>query len=225
MHALHASAHSRRNAMIYRVLVVEDDLDWQTYFQDILALAPNFEATALVASVRDAESALRRYRFDAALIDVGLPDGSGLEVLSQLSKLQPAVEGAICTIFEDEKTVLEAIRQGASGYILKENAGSSLIEMLSQMMAGGAPISPKVARYILNSLAAPSDEQMAPVELTQREEDVLNSISTGHTLKQAARSLGIAESTVRTHVKRIYSKLDVNSRGAALLEASRRRLL
>ena len=211
--------------MSYRVLVVEDDLDWQLYFQDILSQAADFEATALAGSVRDAKVAMRRYRFDAALIDVGLPDGSGLDVLAQLSKSQPDVEVAICTIFEDERTVLEAIRRGASGYILKENTGSSLVEMLSQMMASGAPISPKVARYILNSLAAPSDEQTEPVELTQRESDVLNSISTGRTLKQAARSLGIAESTVRTHVKRIYSKLDVNSRGAALLEASRRRIL
>ncbi|PZX37978.1 DNA-binding NarL/FixJ family response regulator [Roseinatronobacter thiooxidans] len=211
--------------MSYRVLVVEDDLDWQLYFQDILSQAADFEATALAGSVRDAKLVMRRYRFDAALIDVGLPDGSGLDVLTQLSKSQPDAEVAICTIFEDERTVLEAIRRGASGYILKVNAGSSLVEMLSQMMAGGAPISPKVARYILNSLAAPSDEQTEPVELTKRESDVLNSISTGQTLKQAARSLGIAESTVRTHVKRIYSKLDVNSRGAALLEASRRRIL
>lgn len=211
--------------MSYRVLVVEDDLDWQLYFQDILSQAADFEATALAGSVRDAKRVMRLYRFDAALIDVGLPDGSGLDVLTQLSKSQPDVEVAICTIFEDERTVLEAIRRGASGYILKVNAGSSLVEMLSQMMAGGAPISPKVARYILNSLAAPSDEQTEPVELTKRESDVLNSISTGQTLKQAARSLGIAESTVRTHVKRIYSKLDVNSRGAALLEASRRRIL
>lgn len=211
--------------MICRVLIVEDDHEWQTYFHDILAKAPDFEATAVTGSLREAEAAMRRYRFDAALVDLGLPDGSGIEVLTQLARLQPDVEAAICTIFEDEVRVLEAIRHGAAGYILKENAATSLISLLRQMIAGGSPISPKVARHILNSVAAPVTEVTTAVALTQRERDVLNSIATGHTLRQAGQSLGIAESTVRTHVKRIYSKLDVNSRGAALLEAARLRIL
>lgn len=211
--------------MKHRVLIVEDDPDWSIFFQTIFSQSMNFEATAAASNLREAQLALRRYRFDAALIDIGLPDGTGLDVLVNLARSQPDVEAAICTIFEDEETVVAAIRQGASGYILKESAADSLIEMMSQMMAGGAPISPKIARYILKFVAPAPDAPPEPVILTEREMDVLVSIAEGNTLRQAGQSLGIAESTIKTHVKRIYSKLDVNSRGAALLEATRRRIL
>lgn len=211
--------------MVCRVLVVEDDQDWQAYFLDILTKAPGFEATAIAGTLREAETALRRYRFDAALVDMGLPDGTGIDVLMQLARIQPQVEAAICTIFDDPAQVMAAIHHGAAGYILKESAATGLISMLTQMMAGGSPISPKVARHILNAVAAPLAGATPTVALTPRETEVLAKIATGQTLRQVGESLGIAESTVRTHVKRIYSKLDVTSRGAALLEASRRRIL
>ncbi|WP_071796236.1 response regulator [Natronohydrobacter thiooxidans] len=211
--------------MKHRVLIVEDDPDWSIFFQTIFSQSVNFEATAVACNLRAAQLALRRYRFDAALIDIGLPDGTGLDVLANLARSQPDVEAAICTIFEDEETVVAAVRQGASGYILKESAADSLIEMMSQMMAGGAPLSPKIARYILKFVMPAPEAPSEPVTLTEREMDVLVSIAEGNTLRQAGRSLGVAESTIRTHVKRIYSKLNVNSRGAALLEATRRQIL
>lgn len=210
-----------------RVLLVEDDPKWLAIFTNLIDGSEDFELTFAASTVAEAVQAVKKHPFDAALVDIGLPDGSGHDILPLIAQRQPEMKAAVCTVFEDAENVLRAIRSGASGYILKEHLHTGLIDLLRQMQAGGAPLSPRVARHILLVL----QEDDSPADLTEaiaftfREQEVLRSISAGMTLKQVGQTLGIAESTVRTHVKSIYSKLGVNSRVSAVMEASRRRLV
>lgn len=212
-----------------RLLIVEDEPDWSAIYAHLVSASDRFEVACIAGSAAQARAAIDTMQFDLALLDLGLGDGSGIEVLEALSMRQPGVLSAICTVFEDEENVLRAIRSGASGYLLKHEAVGGLIDLLETMVAGGAPLSPRIARHLLREISGPTAGQRpGPVpqeEFTPRERDVLRSVAEGRSLKQVGRELGIAESTVRTHVKNLYSKLGVNRRSAAVLEASRRNLL
>ncbi|MFN4100002.1 MAG: response regulator [Pararhodobacter sp.] len=209
--------------MRYRVLIVEDDPHWQSVFANLIAASETFDLACTAGSLAEARKAVRYQRFDAALVDLGLPDGTGHEVLQAIARHQPEVKAAVCTIFEDPENVMQAIRAGASGYIIKAHLHMGLLDLLQQMLDGGAPLSPRVAHHILNRMRQSEDisENPETALLTRREIEVLGSISNGLTLKQSAAALGIAESTVRTHVKSIYSKLGVTNRAAAVLKAWR----
>lgn len=213
----------------FRLLVVEDEPEWSRIYSQLVSSSERFEVACVAGSVAAARAAIETMQFDLALLDLGLGDGSGIEVLESLSVQQPGVLSAVCTVFEDEENVLRAIRAGASGYLLKHEAVGSLVDLLESMLAGGAPLSPRIARHLLREILGPASAQTNHLRqvdaFTPREFDVLRSVAEGRTLKQVGRDLRIAESTVRTHVKSLYSKLGVNRRSAAVLEASRRGLL
>lgn len=210
-----------------RMLIVEDEPEWRDIFVKLIEQAKGLQVSAIARTLQEARNEARRQTFDCALIDLGLPDGSGLDFVAEFAQAQPAADIAVCTVFEDERSVFRAIKAGASGYILKQDVATDLIGLLAHMRAGGASISPKVARHILRHMveidAGPAD---APaVHLTPRELEVLNLVAGGITLRKAAEQMGVAESTVRSHVKNLYGKLGVNRRGAAIREAARLRLL
>lgn len=208
--------------------MVEDEPEWRQIFSGLIEGSSDFNLTFMAENVAEATRAIETQSFDGALIDIGLSDGSGIALVALLARRQPRATAAICTVFEDEASVLGAIRAGAAGYILKQNATEELLVLLRHMKAGGAPLSPRVARHILNQFgeaACTGAESERGGDFTPREIEVLRSVAGGMTLRQAGTALGIAESTVRTHVKNLYSKLGVNNRGMAVLEASRRRLV
>lgn len=210
-----------------RILVVEDDAEWRDLFVSLIATADDLSLAGAAGNCSEAMALAAQTAFDAALVDVGLPDGSGIDLVAALHKENPEADVVICTVFEDEGSVMAAVQQGAIGYILKENAGADLVQAIRSLKAGGAPLSPRIARYILRQMSgngvAPPPEAGLP--LSARELEVLQRIAEGMTLKQAGAALGIAESTVRTHAKSIYYKLDVGNRSAAVFEAARRGLI
>lgn len=209
--------------MRYRILIVEDDPHWQGLFTRLIAQSERFALACAVSSLTEAKKAIRHQRFDVALVDLGLPDGTGHDVLRAITRHQPEMKTAVCTVFEDPENVTQAIRAGASGYILKAHLHMGLLDLLQQMIDGGAPLSPRVARHILDVMRQSVAPQAPPetAQLTPREHEVLSRISDGLTLKQTAAALAVAESTVRSHVKNIYSKLGVNNRTSAVRKAWR----
>lgn len=200
--------------------VVEDDPWVQSSVLGALRADDRITAIAC-ATVAEANRALDEGQpCDVALVDLGLPDGSGLEVLRRLAVERPAAACVAFTVFDDEETVLAALRAGARGYLLKSTPMSELPALLREAQGGGAPMTPVVARLVLDALVpAPQPSDDGP--LSPREREVLRLLARGHTYAAAGQALGIGLGTVQGHVKSIYHKLQVASKAEAALAAVR----
>jgi DNA-binding NarL/FixJ family response regulator len=206
-----------------RILIVEDDEACRAHCAGAIARDPSLTVAAICGSVREACAAIRREPIDVALVDLGLPDGSGLDVVKTMRRNQPACDIMIMSIFDDEEVFLEAISLGATGYLLKHDGPTDIATAIRALRAGGAPISPMLARLLLERArptaphaAALSAEALA---LSEREIEILRIIARGLSLGEIAGLLSISVNTVKTHVKRIYQKLAVSSRTEAIFEA------
>lgn len=207
------------------VMVVEDDPAFLTRFSGIVACDPDFELFAAVGDLASARQALSKVAPDVLLVDLGLPDGSGVGLIREMASRYPATDIMVITVFNDEDHVLASIEAGATGYILKDSMPEEFVELIRQLRAGGSPISPVIARQLLKrfkpKLPVPPAGQSAEAALSARESEVLSYIAKGFSFAEIACLLGISPHTVTTHVKNIYQKLAVHSRGEAVYEASR----
>ncbi len=159
------------------------------------------------------------------LIDIGLPDGSGLDLLEQTAKAAPAALRIVATIFDDDDHLLQAFASGAQGYLLKEEPRERLVERLRNVGGGEPAISPSLATKILRRFTQHAQSAALRSEgeaLTPRESEILQLIGKGLRVGEAASVLGVSQHTVSTHVKSIYAKLGISTRAEAALEASRR---
>lgn len=164
---------------------------------------------------------------DLALIDLGLPDGSGLRIIEALQRSPGQTLCVVSTVFDDDAHVFPALRAGAQGYVLKDLPGSVLAQMLRGILDGQPPLSPSIARRLLRQFQQPAAALAATTSesLTTRETEVLQLIAKGYTVQQTATALGISPHTASGYVKDIYRKLSVNTRAEATLEATRRGLV
>ncbi|MEI2771487.1 MAG: response regulator transcription factor [Candidatus Competibacter sp.] len=224
---------------IIRVGLVEDQAE--TLSRMIAAVRSSADMRVLfhAASVAEAAKALARYSPDVLLVDLGLPDGSGLDVIGLASRKHPACETMVFSMFGDEALILASIEAGASGYLLKDTPGVTLEDSIRQVRSGGSPMSPIIARRILQRLRKnppTADPAMAEVSgrpvlevgkpaLTERETETLVLISRGYTYSEVANLLSVSVHTIQTHIKHLYDKLGVHSRSEAVFEASRIGLL
>lgn len=211
-----------------RILVVEDQASSRDWL--IAAAARAFPDASIDAAVTAAEAHQQfTTPLDLVLLDLGLPDAPGLTVLQALRQHQPQAACVITTIFDDDEHLFAALQLGARGYVIKDQSRDQLSEMLLAMQAGQPPLSPGVARRLLShfSLAAPpaqpAPKPVAAVDdgLTGREREVLQLVSKGYSVPQAARALEISPHTAHTHIKGVYRKLAVASRAEAVLAANR----
>jgi DNA-binding NarL/FixJ family response regulator len=211
------------------VMVVEDDPASLTRFCGIVASDPEFELFAAVADLASARQAMSKAAPDLLLADLGLPDGSGIDLIRETAGRYPATEIMVITVFNDEDHVLASIEAGATGYVLKDSMPEEFMGLIRQLRAGGSPISPMIARQLLKRFkpAAPIAEAKHTEEagLSARESEVLSFIAKGFSTCEIARLLGISAHTVTTHVKKIYQKLAVHSRGEAIYEAGKMGLI
>ena len=202
------------------VLVVEDDASTREYFADALRGDSGGYLVRTASTLQEGADALDEAAPDVLLVDLGLPDGSGLDLIRSARKKAPELLALVITVFGDERSVVSAIEAGARGYLLKSEAPADLRESVQQVLAGGAPISPGIASHLLRhfqELRADAPDQ-GP-QLTARERDVLELMVRGLPYQEAADSLGVTRNTVAGHVKSIYRKLEVSSRGEAVYEA------
>ena len=210
--------------MAKNVLIVEDDPGTARSFAHGIGLVSSLALLATVHTVAAAKQFLGAHSVDVCLVDLGLPDGSGLDVIRFASKLPSPVHCLVVTVFGDETSVLSAIEAGASGYILKDALTTSVAVDIETLLAGGSPLSPVVAKMLLGRFRAnqlpqsPIDEQ---VKLGAREIEVLNLIARGCTYLEVSSALGISSLTVATHLSNVYQKLSVHSRTEAVYEANR----
>ena len=217
-----------------RVAVVEDDAACRASVVQAVQTAPDMHLAWQAAARTPALALLPGAPLDVLLVDLGLPDGSGREVNAAARQHWPDCAVMVSTMFGDEAHVLRSIEAGAMGYLLKDLAAPALLDELRSLHAGGSPINPMVARKLLlrtTGAAAPApapapapdaaEAQGAWGPLSEREAEVLRRVARGHTLDEVAQALGLTRHTVRSYVRRIYSKLQVKSRAQAVHAAAR----
>jgi len=208
-------------------LVVEDLPEARAWLVDALAHAfPGIEI-AEAWDLASGREACGQQVPEIALIDLGLPDGSGTDLIAELRAAEQDVLTVVTTIFDDDRHLFGALRAGAEGYVLKDQSRDDLVEMLAGIHAGRPPLSPSIARKLLSVFQdeVAEDETAAETVLTQREREVLTLIAKGYTVARVAEMLGITRNTAAGYVKVIYRKLNISSRAEATLEATRQGLI
>ncbi|MES2880356.1 MAG: response regulator transcription factor [Pseudomonadota bacterium] len=219
---------------LIRVALVEDDVNFQQALRDAIENAPDM-ALLFVASTRaQGLQALDGEPLDVLLVDLGLPDGSGIDVIRVAHARWPNCGIMVSTAFGDELHVMQSLEAGAAGYLLKDSATQSMLAEIRSLHAGGSPISPLIARQILmrfrhQDKPATVTAQPAPdkprAALSAREQQVLELITKGFTSEEIANLMSVTRHTVQTFVRRIYSKLEVSSKAEAIYEARHQGLL
>lgn len=205
-----------------RILFVDDDEG----FLDDVRLVLSKEPFTIVTETTFAGALAHRQVPDAAFVDLGLPDGDGVELVAALSSRWPDVPVVVLTVQHDDARVLAAFRAGARGYIFKDDIPTRLRLALDDALAGGAPMSAAVAKRVLGLVAAlPSTPTAEHEPLTAQELRVLGKLATGGTYEESADALGVSVNTLRTHVRNIYRKLSVGTRTEAVMSALRLGLL
>ena len=203
-------------------LIVEDREDARVWLQAVLIAAFPGIRVELAEGVKDALTRLRGGSPSIALVDLGLLDGSGLEVLHALRERHPATLRIVTTIFDGDQHLFPALRAGAQGYVLKEQSRPHLVQMLQAIADGIPPLSPSIARRLLGFFSPPAAAEPVHEALTPREVEVLTLLAKGLSIAAAADVLKLSRHTVGGYVKEIYRKLGVGSRAEAALEAARR---
>ncbi|GAB2460804.1 response regulator transcription factor [Comamonas humi] len=212
-----------------RLAMVEDDAACRLAVVRAVAAAEGLAMVWAAASRAEALAQLRSQSpgavLDVLLVDLGLPDGSGLDVIAAARAAQPACAVMVSTIFGDEENVLRSIEAGAMGYLLKDLSAQALVDEIRSLHAGGSPINPMVARKLLLRGAVGAAPPPAPAAdgplLSAREAEVLRLVARGYTVDEVAGALGVSRHTVRTFVRRIYAKLQVGNRAEAVREGAR----
>lgn len=220
------------------ILIVEDLPQTRQWLENVVQQTFAGVQLTLAARRDEALALLKTQSFDLALIDLGLPDGSGLDVVSALQQQQPQALSVVVTIYDDDAHVFPALQAGAFGYLLKDQPDEDFVQQLLRIARGEPPLSASIARRVLKYFSqAPSSATAARqaaskkmqaeemVFLTERETDVLQRVAKGYTLKEIAVQFGLSHHTVADYVKIIYRKLNVCCRAEAAVEAMRRGLV
>ena len=203
--------------------MVEDDAACRLAVVRAVAAAEGIVMVWTAASRVEALAQLPGAPLDVLLVDLGLPDGSGLDVIAAARRCWSGCAVMVSTIFGDEGNVLRSIEAGAMGYLLKDLRAAALVQEIRSLHAGGSPINPMVARkLLLRAASAPTTQPAAEGPLlSAREAEVLRLVARGYTVDEVAGALGVSRHTVRSFVRRIYAKLQVGNRAEAVREGAR----
>lgn len=189
------------------------------YLAQAVEQHPSLQLRAACADLATARALLAAGPPDVLLTDLALPDGDGVDLIREVKEATPGCECLVISVFGSEARVVAAIEAGATGYLLKDEPIARVGEAIMSLVAGGSPMSPGIARHILNRVQQNDGSRGSTVTLTERECAVLNALSRGFTYGEISVQLGMSAHTVATHIKHIYRKLEVTSRAQAVFEA------
>jgi DNA-binding NarL/FixJ family response regulator len=204
--------------MPIKVAIVEDDEGIRT---SLATLVRRASALRWSGDYADAESALKgipRRPPDVVLMDINLPGMNGVECVRQLKATVPAVQVLMLTVYEDSDSLFNSLKAGASGYLLKRTASARLLEAIRDVHAGGSPMTPQVARRVVQFFAKPGEGESPVARLTPGEKDFLDQLAKGYAYKEIADRMSISIDTVRSYVRTVYEKLHVHSRTEAVVK-------
>lgn len=219
--------HMRKPPDICRILLAEDDPAVRERLAGLIADWPGGVLVAACGDLASTLQAVAQHEIDLLISDLNLPDGNGIDAIRALRIAQPQAEAMVISVLADEQTVLKAIEAGASGYLLKDVDFTDLVGAVTELLSGSSPISPRIARVLVNRLSARDAPQRGEpaVRLTAREMDIIWGISKGFTYGEIAERLEISRQTVPVHIRNIYRKLQVGNRSEAVYEAARQGLI
>jgi DNA-binding NarL/FixJ family response regulator len=205
-------------ALQIKVAIVDDDEIIRSSLVSLIRRAPNLK---FVGDFPNAETALKEIPGrspDVVLMDINLPGLNGVECVRQLKTLLPDVQFLMLTVYEDSDSLFNSFKAGASGYLLKRTASARLIEAIRDVHQGGSPMTPQLARRVVQFLSQPRDEAQAMPKLTPGEKEFLDQLSKGYAYKEIADRMNISIDTVRSYVRTVYEKLHVHSRTEAVVK-------
>lgn len=211
------------------VLIVEDDPDTRERLVRAAACVPHVEVCGAAGDCAAARTLFATQKPRIVLVDLGLPDGRGSALIREFRALDADALFMVITALGDELNVVEAIEAGASSYLLKDASDAQLGRAIQELLDGGSPISPAVARHILKRMQTPmarkADAEPERAALSERERAVLDLVAKGYSYAEIGSALTISINTVGTYIRHIYRKLGVSSRGEAVFEALQRGLI
>jgi len=217
-----AAASESMSTLTIKVGIVEDDEGIRSSLAALIRRAAGLQLTSQFA---DATAALKEIPMqppDVVLMDINLPDIKGFECVRQLKAILPKVQFLMLTVYEDSDSLFNSLRAGASGYLLKRTAPARLVEAIRDVYAGGAPMSPQLARRVVQYFSQPRESDSELSKLTTGERDFLDHLAGGYAYKEIADRLNISIDTVRSYVRTVYEKLHVHSRTEAVVKYLKR---
>jgi len=212
--------------MPVKIVIYEDNANLRESLNSLLSLTDAYDVAASFPDCSDIVNQVRSIKPGVLLMDIDMPGINGIEAVKKVREFDKEVQIIMLTVFDDNTHVFEAIYAGANGYLLKKYVSDRLLSAISEVLEGGAPMSPSIARMIIGNLQQPV--QQVPennYQLTAREKETLQLLSQGNSFKMIAAELGISIDTVRTHIKRIYDKLHVRSQIEAVSKAINEKLV
>jgi len=201
-----------------KIAIVEDNKVIRESLMEFIHADPECRCVCACATAEEALKVIPKHEPEIVLMDIQLPNMSGIDCLAQLKQLLPSVHIIMVTVYEDTERIFKALRMGACGYLLKRCAPEELIAAIREVRQGGAPMSREIARKVIASFQEPLATAMEVEDLTAREREILELLANGFPNKQIADRLGLTDGTVRWHLRHVYNKLHVRSRTEAALK-------
>lgn len=211
--------------MTVKILIYEDNPSLRESLHNLLALTEEYQIIDSFPDCLHVEEQVKQHKPDVILMDIDLPGVNGIEAVKKIRLFNRTVQILMITVFDDNTHVYDALYAGANGYLLKKYISDKLIIAIQEVMHGGAPMSPAIARMIINNMQPPDTVAAKDYQLTNREKEILQLLSKGNSFKLIAADLCISLDTVRTHIKRIYDKLHVRSQIEAVSKAINEKLV
>lgn len=199
-----------------RISIIEDDEETREILTGIIASAPGLKLVSTYPLCAPAIEGIPKDKPDVVLVDINLPEINGVEAVRRLKPLRPGTQFLMLTVYDDPDHIFAALTAGATGYLLKSTRRTELLEAISQIAAGGSPMSTGIARKVVQSFTNPPMPKNEFAALSPREQSVLDLLSKGYLYKEISDSLGVSVPTINTYIRRIYEKLQVHSRTQAI---------
>jgi DNA-binding NarL/FixJ family response regulator len=206
-------------------MLIEDQREVREGLEVLINSSPGFHCVAALRTMEEALETVRARAPQVVLTDLGLPGMSGIEGIRRLKEQHPDLPVVALTVYDDDDDIFDALCAGACGYLLKNTPPARLLQCLKEVAAGGAPMSPEIARRVVNLFRQFRPPERSSHSLTQQEAELLRLMVEGHSYKTAAGAMGITVSTVSFHLQNIYAKLQVHSKSEAVARALRDRIV
>jgi DNA-binding NarL/FixJ family response regulator len=212
-------AYNKKSKTVIKVLIYEDSPQLREGLSMLINGTDGYEVVGAFKNCDNAPQEVEIYKPDVVLMDIDMPGTNGIQGLKNIRAVNDTVKILMLTVFDDNKNVFEAIKNGATGYLLKKTPPSKLLDYIEEASNGGGPMSANIATQVLKMFSAMNNTKGVDYDLSEREKEVLQLLVNGYSYKMIAAEMFIAIDTVRSHIKKIYEKLHVNSKSEAVAKA------